>query len=162
MATTYPAPKDTTVEALLGGLVSVPTHVSRAPSADPERDAHGLFAEFVNDDDQVAALAFIDHDVVNYVGGVMAAVEVETLQEASAKSAMHEASVESFREVVNVFASCLNSDYTPNVRLANIHPMPNHALTDEVKQLWRAPRGRRVYRVSVEDFGSGQIILYLA
>lgn len=161
MATSYPAPKDTTIEGLLGGLVNVPTHVARAPFTGPEREVHALLAEFVTDDEQLAVLAYADHDVVNYVGGAMGSVEVETLQEANTKPELHGASVESFREVVNVFASCLNSEFTPHVRLANIHEFPGE-LSEEIKELWRAPRARRSYRVSVEDYGAGLINIYLA
>ena len=159
MPTTYPAPKDHAIEALLGGLVSVPSHVTRAQVADPERDARGLFAEFVTDNDELAVLAFADHDVVNFVGGAMVGHDVEALQEAGSKATLVDEGVEGFREVVNVFPSCLNCDFTPHLRLANVHLLPAQ-LQDEVKQLWRQPRGRRAYRVAVDDYGAGMMILY--
>ena len=160
MATTYPAPKEQAIEALLGGLVSVPSHVSRVQAPDPERDARGVFVEFVNDDNELAVLAFADHAVVNSVGGAMAGLEVEALKEATEKAMMNDDSTEGFREVLNVFASCLNSDFTKHLRLSNVNVLPGQ-LTDEVKQLWRQPRGRRSYKVSVDDYGAGTIILYL-
>lgn len=160
MATLYPAPNETAVETLFSGLVASPVHVSRVQAADPERDTTGIFAEFVTDDDQLAVIAFADANVVNCVGGTMMGLEAETLSDASAKSMVLDDSLEGFREVVNVFASCLNSDFTPHLRLANVHSLPGQ-LTDDVKQLWRQPRGRRVYRVSVEEHGAGTVILYI-
>jgi hypothetical protein len=161
MATLYPAPNETAIEALLDGLVSVSTHVSRKEAADPERDATGVFAEFVTDDDQLAVLGFADPDVVNFVGGAMIGLEVDALTAAGAKAMVLDDSLEGFREVVNVFASCLNSDFTPHLRLANVHILPGQ-LTDDVKQLWRQPRARRAYSVSVEEHGTGVIILYFS
>jgi hypothetical protein len=159
MAITYPAPKEHTIESLLGGLVSVPAHIARAQAPDPERDARGVFAEFVNDDNQLAVLAFADLDVVNFVGDAMVGLEVEGLQDASEKAILVDESLEGFREVVNIFASCLNTQFTPHLRLTDITQLPGQ-LSDEVKQLWRHHRGRRAYRVTVDDFGSGVIILY--
>jgi len=161
MAITYPAPKEHTIESLLGGLVSVPSHVARAQVPDLERDARGVFAEFVTDDNHLAVLAFADHDVVNFVGGAMVGLEVEGLQDASGKAVLVDEGLEGFREVVNIFASCLSTDFTPHLRLTDITQLPGQ-LSDEVKQLWRQPRGRRAYRVTVDGFGSGFIILYFA
>jgi len=159
MATTYPVPKEHVIESLLGGLASVPSHVTKAQAPDPERDARGVFAEFVTDEDELAVLAYADHDVVNYVGGAMVGLEVEGLQEAGEKAMLVDEGLEGFREVVNIFASCLNTDFTKHLRLADIHQLPGQ-LTDEVKQLWRQPHGRRAYRVTVDDYGAGVIILY--
>ena len=161
MATLYPAPDETAIEVLLAGLVSVPTTVSRTQTADPERDATGVFAEFVTGDDQLAVLGFADPDVVNFVGGAMMGLDVVALTDASAKAMVLNDSLEGFREVVNVFASCLNSDFTPHLRLANVHNLPGQ-LTDDVKQLWRQPRGRRAYSVSVDEHGGGIVILYFS
>jgi hypothetical protein len=106
-------------------------------------------------------LAFADHSVVNFVGGAMMGVDVEALQEAGDKAMVNDESLEGFREIVNIFASCLNTDFTDHVRLSNAEKVPGQ-LSDEVKNLWRQPRGRRVYRVSVDDYGDGLLILYFS
>ena|SRR5689334_7303448 len=161
MPTSYPAPADHAIEALFAGLVSAPTHVAMGAADDPERDTTGIFAEFVTDDDELAALAYADHDVVNFVGGAMLGLEQEAMADASAKSLVLDDGLEGFREVVNVFASCLNTDYTKHLRLREVHRLPGQ-IGDDVKQLWRQPNGRRAYRVTVDDYGAGNLILYLA
>jgi hypothetical protein len=159
MPSAYPVPTEQSVEALLAGLVSVPAEVTRAQVDDPERDAPGVFAEWVTDDDELAVLGFADRDVVNVIGGVMIGADAETLAATNEKGALDPESVEGFREVVNVFASCLNSDFTKHLKLRNVQTLPGQ-LADDVKQLWREPRARRAYRVSAEDFGGGALILY--
>jgi hypothetical protein len=66
----------------------------------------------------------------------------------------------SFRGVVDGLASSFNGEYTPAVRLADVHQLPGE-LSADIKQLWRRPRGKRAYRVTVDDYGSGLVILYL-
>ena len=65
-----------------------------------------------------------------------------------------------FREVVNVFSSCLNSKYTPHLRLSQVTALPGR-LTDDVKQLWRKPRGRRAFAIDLDEYGPGTAILYM-
>jgi hypothetical protein len=161
MPTNYPAPADHTIETLFAGLVTAPTQVAAGAADDPGPDTTGIFAEFVTDDDELAALAYADHDVVNFVGGAMLGLEQEAMTDASDKSLVLDDGLEGFREVVNVFASCLNTDFTKHLRLREVHRLPGQ-LGDDVKQLWRQPNGRRAYRVSVDDVGAGNLILYLA
>jgi hypothetical protein len=160
MPSLYPAPTEQNVEAFLGALVSVPTHVARLQSAEPEREPTGVIAEYVTDTDSLAAIAFADHDIVNFVGGAIAAVEAGTIQETNNKPTLHDAAMESFREVATGLGASLNGEYTPAIRLSEVHQLPGE-LSEEIKQLWRRPRGKRAYRVTVDDYGSGTVILYL-
>ena len=160
MPSLYPAPNEHDVEAILGGLATAATHVARAQSAEPDREPTGVILEYVTEDDSLAAIAFADHDVVNFMGGAIAAVEAATIQETNSGSKLHDAAVESFREVASGLGSGLNGDYTPALHLANVHQLPGE-LSEEIKQLWRKPRGKRAYRVTVDDYGSGTLILYL-
>jgi hypothetical protein len=160
MPSLYPAPTEQNVEAFLGGLVPVPTHVVRLSTADPDREPTALMVEYVNADDSLAAIAFADHDVVNFVGGAIAAVEVAAIQETNNGTKLHDAAVERFHEVASGLEPSLNGEYTPVVRLANVHQLPGD-LSEEIKQLWRKPRGKRAYRITVDDYGAGTVILYL-
>ncbi len=160
MAAHYPAPNEQTVEGFLSALVSVPTHVARAANAEPEREPTGVMVEYVADDDSLAAIAFADHDAVNFVGGAIAAVEAATIQEVNGTSTLHDAAVESFHDVATGLGETLNGEYTPQLRLSEVHQLPGE-LREEIKELWRKPAGKRAYRVTVDDYGSGTVILYL-
>jgi hypothetical protein len=160
MPSLYPAPTEQTIEAFVGALAPVPAHVVRLAGAEPEREPTGVMVEYVNADDSLAAIAFADHDAVNFVGGAIAAVEAATIQEMNSASKLNDAAMESFREVANGLEASLNTDYTPTLRLAHVHPLPGE-LSEEIKELWRKPRGKRGYRLTVDDYGSGVLILYL-
>jgi hypothetical protein len=161
MPTHYPAPTEQEVETLLGGLSTSPTHVTRQPSAEPDREPTGVMVEYVGDGDALAAIAFCDHDAVNFVGGAIAAVESATIQEVNSGSTLHDAAVASFREAADRLVTGLNGEYTPVIRLAQVHQLPGE-LSEEIKQLWRKPGGKRAYRVTVDDYGAGTVILYLS
>lgn len=160
MPSRYPAPSDHDLQLSLGPLAPKPTQVALLASADPEREPTGVMIEYVTDDDGLAAIAFCDHDVVNFVGGAIASVDVETVQEMNAKPTLNDAAVDGFREVANGLGTVLNGEYTPVVRLADVHRLPGE-LSDEIKQLWRKPAAKRAYRLTVADYGAGTVILYL-
>jgi hypothetical protein len=160
MPSLYPAPSEQDVETFLTGLVSAPSHVARVQSPEPEREPTGVIAEYVTEGEALAAIAFADHDAVNFVGGALASVEAEAIQEINKGSKLHDAAMASFRDVAAALGSSLNSEYTPALRLAHVHELPGE-LSEEIKQLWRRPRGKRGYRVTVDDYGAGTVILYL-
>jgi hypothetical protein len=161
MPSLYPAPTEQNVEAFLGALVSTAAHVTRLQSADPDREPTGAMIEYLAEDQTLAAIAFADHDAVNFVGGAIAAVEAATIQEANSASKLHDAAVEQFRQLALGLEGTLNGDYTPAVKLASVHQLPGE-LSEEIKQLWRKPRGKRAYRLTVDEYGAGTVILYLA
>ncbi len=161
MASLHAAPDEGAIASLVEGLVAAPIQVTRGAAADPQRDATGIFAEFVDDQGALSVLAFADHDVVNRVGGALVGTDSGVIDDACTKQIVNDEALEGFREVVNVFASCLNTDWTPHLRLGEVQQLPAQ-LRDEVKQLWRKPAGRRAYRLGVDDLGQGVLILYLA
>jgi hypothetical protein len=161
MPSRYPAPTEQDVESVVGGLASTGMHVARAQSAEPEREPTGVMVEYVGADDALAAIAFCDHDVVNFMGGAIAAVEIAAVQETNSAAKLHDAAVESFRAVATSLEPTMNGDYTPAVRLAHVHQLPGE-LSEEIKQLWRKPGGKRGYRVTVDEYGAGTFILYLS
>ncbi|HUI49027.1 MAG TPA: hypothetical protein VL119_10045 [Acidimicrobiia bacterium] len=160
MPSLYPAPSEGDVEACLMGVASAPARVTRLQSAEPEREPVGVMVEYVTEGNTLAAIAFADHDAVNFVGGAVAAVEATTIQETNSASTLHDAAVDAFRRVADALGTGLNGDYTPAVHVAQVHQLPGE-LSEEIKQLWRAPRGRRAYRVTVDEYGAGTVILYL-
>jgi hypothetical protein len=160
MPSSYPAPAESSVESLLAGFVSVPTHVTHVQSPEPERDSVGVFAEFV-DDETLAVLAFVDQAVVNAIGGTIGSIEADTIIEAISKATVLAEAVAGFREVIEGLSACIVSEFTKPVTFRDVHPLPGQ-LSEDIKQLWRQPGGRRSYRVSVEEYTPGTITLLLA
>ncbi len=161
MATRVPAPDESAFADLVVGLIARRVQVVRRKDV-PEvgRDATGVFATYVTQDGELAAIGYADARVVNTLGGAMLDVDDATVLDANDKAMVLEDGLEGFREIANVFAACLNTDYTPHLRLADVHQVPGQ-LDDGVKQLWRKPRGRRAYDVRVDDEQPGNVVLYL-
>ena len=116
--------------------------------------------EYVTGDDSLAAIVFADHDAVNFLGGAIAAVEAETIQEMNNGSTLNDAAVDSFRAVADGIGTTLNGRVHARGP-ARRGPSAAGDLSDEIKQLWRKPQGKRAYRLSVDDYGAGTVILYL-
>jgi hypothetical protein len=157
----FPAPSVTAIEALIAGLIPAGSRVARGQVDDPERNAPGVFAEYVTEHDELAAVAFADVGAVDVVGGAIKGIDVAAVAEASEHAQVLDDAVEGFQELATLFASCLNTDFTEHVRLRDVHKAPG-VLSDEIKDLWREPKGRRAYRFEVPEFGAGNVILYLA
>jgi hypothetical protein len=160
MATNYPVPTERAIQSLLADLAAVDARVVRAEVADPARDAPGVFAEFVTDDNELAVLGYADPLVANSVGGALVDIPAASISEANESKVLLDGSLEGFQEVLNILSSCLNTEYTRHLRLRAMRRLPGQ-LDDEVKQLWRNPRGRRAYEIAVEEHGSGALILYI-
>src|SRR3954467_130839 len=160
MPSYYPVPEVAAIESLIAGLISATPHVGRGQAPDPERDSTGVFAEYITDGDVLGALMYADAGAVDAIGGSMMGLEADAIAEASGKAHVLDEAMEGFQEIANIFASCLNSDFTEHLRLRETHKLPGQ-LSDEVKRLWRKPRARRSYRVEVSDIGDGHVVLYL-
>jgi hypothetical protein len=157
----YPAPSEKVVQSLLDRIATTPMHVALLANVGPQREPTGIIFEYVSDGDVPAAIAFCDHDAVNFVGGAIASVDVETIRGTHHKPTLNEAAVDGFREVANGLGAALNGEYTPVVRLADVHRLPG-SLSDTIKELWRYPAAKRAYRLTVDDYGAGTVILCLA
>jgi hypothetical protein len=155
----YPIPTPRAVQEVLEGLIASEVRVAVKELDDPARDTTGAFADYITDGDELALLCFASHDLVNSVGGALLEVGPSVTAESSAKALLHEGCLDGFREVVNVLSAAFNSDHTPHLRLREVRELPGE-LTKDLKQLWRSPRARRSYRVSVSEYGGGALILY--
>jgi hypothetical protein len=160
VATNYPVPTERALQSLFADLAAVDARVARAEIADPPRDATGVFAEYINDDGDLAVLGYADARVANNIGGALVDLPDATITEANESQVLLDGSLEGFQEVLNILSSCLNSEYTRHVKLRAMRRLPGQ-IDDDVKQLWRSPRGRRGYRIDVEDRASGSLILYI-
>ena len=161
MPSHYPAPPNRTSKGCSVGSSPLPTHVARQPSAEPEREPTGMMVEYVTEDDSLAAIVVRGprrrqlHGRCDRRGRVRdhprGEQRVETARRRGGKLPRGRGQS----------GGGLNGEYTPAVRLANVHQLPGE-LSEEIKQLWRKPGGKRGYRVTVDEYGAGTAILYLS
>src|SRR5690606_36804183 len=106
-----------------------------------------------------AALAFADPTTVNYLGGTTAGLSADAIADASSRSEVLDESVDAFGAIAAAIASCMSTEYTPSV-LNKALVRSTAELSDAVRQLWAAPAGKRVYRVTVDELGAGALHLF--
>ena len=111
--------------------------------------------EYVTADDALAAIVFADHDVVNFVGGAIAAVEAATVQEVNS-------GVETARRGGGEFPRGRErSGHEPQQRVHARRSGSRTCTSCPVSSARRSsssgasPRGKRGYRVTVDDYGVG-------
>lgn len=160
MPACYPVPTRPTLEGVLGTLVASPIKIQLARDIEHGRDTPGVFAEYVDDREDLCVLAFANHVLVNLLGGALVDTPQNVVEEATSKFVMNEGCLDGFREIANVLASSLNSSDTPHVRFRELTVAPG-GMSEEVKALWRDHRARRCYSVAVARLGQGALILYL-
>jgi hypothetical protein len=161
MPTTYPPPVDSALEAAFAGIVPGRTQVGRGPAGDVDADAPGLFAEYATADGDLAALVFADPNTVNYLGGTTAGLDAGAISDASSRSEVLDDSEAAFGAIAAAIASCMSTEYTNSVSNKAIVRTAAE-LTDAARQLWAAPAGKRVYRVTVDELGAGALHLFLS
>ena len=163
MPSLYPAPTEQNVEAFLGGLVVGARRTSpRLQSAEPEREPTGVMVEYVTESDDAR------RDRVrrsrrrqlrrrrdrrgrgrDRPGGEQRRRSCTT-RRGELPRGRGRARAEPQRR--------LHADRSGS-RTCTSCP---GELSDEIKQLWRKPGGKRGYRVTVDDYGAGTVILYLS
>jgi hypothetical protein len=120
----------------------------------PERPA--MLATYRFDDGEMAAAAACDLPLAASAGaaiGMLPAGEFD-----AGGDRMDDELAEFFHEVVNVFAKLLNSPTTAHVVLRDVYPVPGDVRAD-VARLVLEPGGRLDYRVEVEGYGAGTMVL---
>lgn len=113
MPACFPVPTRSTLEGVLGTLVASPIKIQLAHDVEHERDTPGVFAEYVDDRDELCVLAFANHVLVNLLGGALVDIPQNVVEEATSKFVMNEGCLDGFREIANVLASSLNSSVPP-------------------------------------------------
>lgn len=159
MPSTYPIPREKALERLLGGLVGIPVSVRRESFDDPQSETPGVYAEYVDDGERLGLVCFANHELVNGFGAALAELDASVAHEANERSVVHDECLEGFREVVNVLASGMNTDLTPHVRIQGVRAVPGE-VPDAVHALRKRPAARCSYRIALDDFGVGRLILY--
>lgn len=126
--------------------------------ADPfvlTEERRALLASYRFDDGTVAAAAVCDVPLAASAG---AAIAMTPADEVEHDDGLDDETKEFFHEVVNVFAKLLNSPTTPHVVLREMHTVPGRVPAD-VAGFVLEPGGRFDYRVSIEGYGAGTMVV---
>jgi hypothetical protein len=156
MPTNYPMPPEERIRAVLSDLVGRQVTVERIPCARFEDGAPSTVADYSGHDDGVGVICVADLSLANALGAALTMVSPKIVHDAVANRSIDDATVDNLREVVNVMAVLFNTADTPHVKFRELHRLPSR-LPAETARLLGAPRGRRDYDVSIDEYGHGTL-----
>jgi hypothetical protein len=163
MPTNFPMPGQDRVRDVLADLMGRTVTVARTEAAPLEVDGPGpaALADYEADGGSIGVLCVADVRLANALGAALTMIAPAAVDEAVENLRIDDPTIDNFREVVNVLTSLFNTTSTPHVKFREVHRLPSQ-LPAETVQLLEAPRGRRDFDVSVEDYGTGRLSLFIA
>jgi hypothetical protein len=161
MPANYPMPQPDRVSEVLADLMGRSVTVARTRAVELGGDRPAAVADYHADSGTVGVLCVADIRLANALGAALTMVTPEAVEDAVASKAIDESTIENFREVVNVMTSLFNSSDTPHVKFNDVHRLPS-TLPEPAARLLEAPRGRRDFDVTVDEYGTGTLSVLLA
>ena len=161
MPTRIPMPIPETIRDLLGDLVGRTVGVAKVDtSTDVDEPGAYALADFVTDDDELAACVLADLELTASLGAALTMVPPGIVRESVASGSLEAPTLlENFAEVVNVMARVFNSHDTPHVRWRAVHVMAEEQVPEETQALVDRPAARRDLKVDVEGYGTGRLVV---
>lgn len=150
-------PTDEQIAEMLTALLGREVSCHWSPGTHQLPDA-GRVAVYRDDAEIPVAVAVADVAFICRTGGALVMVPTKGVQENVEQGEIPDQLGDNFGEVVNIMASLLNSDDTPHVRLTTIHGRDERSDDPRAESILAEPSRRRVFDVSVEDYGRGRIV----
>jgi hypothetical protein len=155
----YPVPIQEDIRDLLHELLGRGVAVDKVGPIELDEDEPFAIAEYLTDDDQVAALCILDGPFAVRAGAALVLVPAAVAEESLRKNEVEEQFFEYVQEVLNILSRLLNSPSTPHLRLQSVHRLPGATLPDGVTALRDGPAFRRDFAVTIEGYGDGRFSL---
>jgi hypothetical protein len=156
MPTNFPMPGHDKVRDVLVDLMGRGVTVARADASPLDGPGPSALADYQADSGTIGVLCVADVRLTNALGAALTMVAPAVVDDAVAKRTIDEPTIDNFREVVNVLTSLFNTVDTPHVKFHEVHRLPSQ-LPPETARLLDAPKARRDFDVSVEDYGTGRL-----
>jgi len=162
MPTNFPMPAQDRVRDVLADLMGRTVTVARTAPVPVEIDGPGpvALADYAADGGEIGVLCVADLRLTNALGAALTMVAPAAVDEAVERLRIDDPTIDNFREVVSVLTSLFNTSDTPHVKFREVHRLPSELPADTV-HLLESPRGRRDFDVSVEDYGTGRLSLFI-
>jgi hypothetical protein len=161
MPTNFPMPSADNFCEVLGDLMGRGVTLARAATAELGAGQPAALAEYRDDEGALGVVCVADLRLTNALGAALTMVSPALVEDAIAKQTIDQPTIDNFREVVNVMTNLFNTDCTPHLKFRDVHAVPAE-LPVETAQLLAAPKGRRDFDVTVDDYGTGTLSVLLA
>ncbi|MDQ1519341.1 MAG: hypothetical protein QOI55_414 [Actinomycetota bacterium] len=160
MPANFPMPAADRLRDVLGDLLG--RKVSVAPARAVELGSEtAAVADYHVDSGAVGVLCVADLRLTNALGAALTMVPPRTVDDAVASQSIDQPTIDNFREVVNIMTSLFNTADTPHLKFNDVHRLPS-GLPPEAAMLLDGPKGRRDFDVTVDEYGSGTMSVFLA
>lgn len=156
MPANYPMPALDHLRELLKDLMGRDVDVERTASVDLG-GRPGALADYAADGGGIGVICVADLRLTNALGCALTMVTPGAVEEAVARQAIDEPTIENFKEVVNVMTGLFNTEHTTHVKFRGVHTLPATDLPGDTSRLLASHRGRRDFDVHVHDYGTGTL-----
>lgn len=162
MGAEIPIPIQESVRDLLRDLLGTGIAVDKTDPLvfDDEENVMGVVAQYIDDNDVMAAMCVADHKFVCYSGAALSMVPAAAANDSIRRNEMPENLLDNYSEVVNIMSRLLNSSTSIHLRLGKVHVVPGD-LPQEVQDAMSNPSLRRDYVVTMTGYGSGRVSMLL-
>lgn len=158
MPTNYPFPKPESIRQIISDLLGREITVVAGDTLTLERDTPAVVSDYVADDGAIAAICMTDLRLSNALGAALTMVPPAQVDDVVKKWVIDEMNLENLAEIVNIMARLFNSDDCMHMKWNKAHTLPGQ-LPDETAELMKSPLARRDFDVTVDEYGSGKLVV---
>jgi hypothetical protein len=156
MPTNYPFPKPEQIRQIIMDLLGREVTVVGGDEFVLERETPAVVSDYIADNGSIVAICMTDLRLSNALGAALTMVPPGQVDEIVKRSVVDEQNLENLAEIVNIMARLFNSDDCEHLKWNKAHTLPGD-LPDETSTLMKAPRARRDYDVTLDEYGSGKL-----
>jgi hypothetical protein len=159
MSTPLPHPKE--VKDLLGDMLGRDITVAPCDPYTPVMTDRHSVAVYVDDQNQMAAVAALDLPLSVWVGAAIGLVPAGGAEDQVDEGELSRLVRENLYEVMNIFSALFNKPGAPHLKIYSMHA-PGEAVPSDVALLVKSLGNRLDLDVTVAGYGSGKIGVVIA
>lgn len=144
------------VRDFFGDLFGKGVSVERAGELELDEDTPYVTGLFVEDGGDLGGVCIADIPFASYAGAALAMIPKPVAEEAIKAGELSESLNENFYEIANITTALLNGPAVPHLKITELVS----GVPADAKDLVIKAAGRRHYKVTVTDYGSGSLALY--
>ena len=156
--TNHPFPKADSIRRVIADLLGREVTVTPGDALVLERATPAVVSDYVTADGRIAAMCITDLRLSNALGAALTMVSVRHVDDAVKQRVVDHQNLDNLAEIVNIMARLFNSADCALLEWNRAHALPGD-VPDATTALLKAPRARRDYDVTLEEYGSGKLAI---
>jgi hypothetical protein len=150
----FQVPKPAQVRETLQMMVGRTVLVTDAGWAPPEGADPVAVAGYVDDNDVLRAVAWVDLAAAAALGAAMSMLPQARMQEMVTTEVLDDEVFENLHETFNIAAALLNTEHSAHLRIRELE-RPDTGISEDVLDLLADPGDAGYYNLDVEEYGNG-------